>query len=876
MSPPQRPIVLFIGEAPGKNEIMANRVFVGRSGDLLRRLIDEFGLVPHAIITNAILCAPSDLVRRQPQWWAYPAVSCGDYLVEQIATIQPDIIVCLGKGALQQLLRKNKDVALNRKFTIEVPIQGGEGGELEMGKKEVVVFYTYHPAAVLHNPDKRLFSILRNCFSAVKEEVERMKRQMAAQGGGVAHKPIFTLENLFSNIEAKMCVERHNEELEDFLTYLEEICGDDTKVNVVVDFEIGSPNEDEFDAKAPSSQVVLAGIGNEKAYRAFVFYLVHENLKGSPIFLPQRFTALKDLVLNPRYRKIFHNASFEIMWLLRLFNIYPQPDQFVDTMCLAHSYNETSPSFSLENLVREYLPGFPLADWKKLLPTPNACFIPTKQLIAYNHGDIIATALLYQALRTRIRKEGAKVSKMVDSFHSQVFNKINIFVAHIMDSGIPVSLEAVEEIKNQLTKAEIEYLQRLKAAAPQIQNFNSSKQIIQYLLSLGVDEILEFRTPKGNLSLTKEKIDILAERRPDIPFLQDLKIYREIQKCRSTFIEKVPLWVNKKACRIFPNVHVTGTVSGRITTSNPPLQNFPSEKKEIGKIVRKIFKPQPGYVLITCDAKQHELRILAIKSQDPNLQDAFLSGEDVHKANAAKILKKPIGEVTDAERQIGKRFSFAVVYGASAEGLANIFNIPVEEAEQLLTAMNEVFLVAVQYLERQRDKILFPPHTVHTWLGRISHLVVSELPWDRPLERGNPRVERLRRVAGNFIIQAEASDVWGLIVFEIFRQFHQRGWTVWRGVEPPAANICLTIHDSVILCCKEELVDEVLSIIKRSLAYVSYLFDCLHLPFTAEYAIYRQSLGDAPDEEGEWSIQDIQEEIKKIPPDTPRLTLFKD
>jgi len=650
-----------------------------------------------------------------------------------------------------------------------------------------------------------------------------------------------------------------------------------TKCRVVVDLEVGHPqNVQDFDSKSPSSTVVLVGVGDANNYAAYAFYWVGEDLHPQPIIDPREFTALRDMLLNPRYFKIFHNASFEIMWFLRLFGIYPPPEQFVDTMCLAHSINETSSSFSLESLVREYLPGEPLQQWKKIIPSHNACYVPTKILAAYNQGDIIMTYKLYMALRKRIQSLGRLFTEMHTIFQYQVFNKISIIVAHMTDAGIPVSLDAVNDVISQLVKDEMECLRLLKAAAPSVQNFNSRQQLVKFLLELGVDELLEYRTPKGEISLTKEVIDQLCERRPDVQFLQDLKAYREIQKCRSTFLEKVEKWVDKSSGRIHPNIHVTGTISGRITTSNPPLQNFPSEKKAIGKVIRKIFVPPEGYVFITCDAKQHELRVLAIKSGDKQLRNAFLSGEDVHKVNAARILGKSINEITEEERQVGKKFSFAVVYGVTKEGAARIFNLPEDKAEELLNAMYSAFPTAVEFLQRHRNQVLYPPHTVHTWLGRVSHVVAQGLPTkSKRLDRTNPRVERLMRVAGNYIIQAEASDIWCLVAYEIFTELYKRGWTQWRNGTPPVANLCLTIHDSIIMLCKEEVVNEVLDIIKFALAKVSYKFDTADLPFTAEYAIYKKSLGDAPDVEGEWSVAEIQEVVKSIPPTEKKFHLFK-
>ena len=866
---PTPPVVWFVGEAPGGKELSEGYPFAGASGELLRRALDEFGLTKHAYLTNAILCVPPNELRNEEKWWSVERVKCYHVLHSKLRATSPAVIVALGRAAMAHILGKDKNIALGRRVEVEFIVN--EGGRAVV--KKIPVYFTYNPAFLIRNPDPSYYNSFRKVLAAVRAEIKTLEGELPAP------------EALLSGA---VVASAHNEELESFLHSLElryAHLEEDGRLRVVVDIEVGSPHQGSFDSKSPSSLVVLVGIGDGHG-RYTKLFLLYDPDARRPILNLHDFRALRDMVFNPRIVKIMHNASFELMWFMRAFNDIPQPNTFVDTMLLAHALDENKPSYSLAALVQEYVPDNPFLNWKDWLDAYttesglNACFVPVDKLAMYNRADVILTALLYQRLVAELRSLPERLATMVRHFIVNVANPIAIVVAHMSGTGIPASLDSEQEVRAMLKSAELEVLTKLREAAPTITNFNSTQQLVRYLLERGVTEIEEFKTKKGNYSLTKDVIDKLCDMRPDVEFLQLLKEYREVVKCESTFLRKIPEWVDSQTGRIYPNIHPTGTKTGRLSTSNPPLQNYPSTKKSIGKIIRKIFRAPDGYVFIVCDAKQHELRVLAIKSGDENLRYAFLSGEDVHKVNAARILGKPLSEITEQERQIGKKFSFAAVYGVSEQGAARIFNLSEEESRQLLEQMRAAFPTALGYIRYVQERALKFPNIVHTALGRCRRPLWGLNSAARLQRDDNPAIERAKRQAGNFVIQAEASDLWCLVAYHILLELHKRGYTAVGDDGVPRANIALLIHDSIILVCARELVNDVLDIIKRSIAIVSYRFHTEELPITAEFAVHEPSLGDEPTLEGEWSVDDIKEEIErwlasvaKVP---PRYKLFRD
>lgn len=825
---PKKPIVLFVGEAPGKAEVLAGEVFAGESGALLEEVLKENDLLPHAVLSNAIRCAPS---LRGERWWDNPQILCDRFLFEEISEVNPDIVVALGEGALFYLLgRKKKKVALGRVFQLQLPTG-----------KVINALATYNPAFVLRRVDRYIEETFREHIRRVRDLISATKEDLA----------------LIERISDCAVYEKHDLELESFLNIVAAAQKGEPSHRIALDIEVGSFNNDLYDdiGKSPTSEILLVGIGTDKLYRGFVLWQ-----DGKKVFDIREWRALKEFLTSGDFWIYMHNAAFEVGWFLRTLGVYPK--RFIDTQMFAHLLNENLQSYSLEFLARAF--GLEVKDfrWKEWVKEEsNYARIPIDKLVVYNFFDVTATFMLGERLRKELLSlPHEHLRKGMLYFLTEIQPKISTVVAHITATGIPASLERQQEVLSELKRRQEDLEDALREHAPQVKNFLSTPQVYEYLKSIGVSEVEQFKTEKGNPSLTKKVIESLIEMRPDVEFLRLLLDYRETIKLASTYVKSLPNYVHRITQRIYPNLHTTGTKTGRLSASNPPLQNYPSERLALGKLVRKMFTAPEGYSFITCDAKQHELRVLAVLSKDENLMNAFLSGEDVHAYNASRILNKPVSEITPEERQMGKRLSFAVVYGVTPEGAVDIFKLSsVEEARQLLESIKNAFPKAARYMERMQREILRPPHAVMSPLGRVRRPLAEWSVRRGRLREDSPAVQRAMRQAGNFVIQSMASDLWCLVAYHIFEKIHEHGWD--KGLIP-AANICILIHDSLYIVCRNELVEPILEIIKGALAYVSLkYFRSEDLPITAEYAVYGRSVGDEALYEGEWSVDEIKRAI---------------
>jgi len=448
-----------------------------------------------------------------------------------------------------------------------------------------------------------------------------------------------------------------------------------------------------------------------------------------------------------------------------------------------------------------------------------------KRQAEYNAKDVAYTYRLYEYLRPLVDREG------VEKLLKKVSYPTSVVLALAEATGLPVSVERLEELIQKLKRE----IQEFEVLAPRLGgvpiNPRSNQQWIEYLIKEAKIPPDEFpRTEKGNFSFSSEVLDELIERYPEVEILQRLRDYRLKQKLLSTYLETLPEYVVEG--RVYPKFHQTGTVTGRLSCSSPPLQNFPSEKLSLGKELRSIFVAPDGWVFIEIDASQHELRVLANLSRDANLIASFTSGGDVHRENAAKIFKKPPEEVTELERQIGKKLSFAVIYGASPQGVARFTKLPEEECVRLLQAMREAFPKAFEFLDGI-ERIAGRSGVVATLCGRKRRLP------DAVSGSGSVRSRALRQ-ARNFVIQADASDWWCMVCAEWLRHAIREG---------KQGRVVLLVHDSATLLVPEEEVRWALETFRLALRRVSEGLK-LVVPISGDYKI-KKSLGDDPIEEGE-------------------------
>ncbi|MCX7961522.1 MAG: DNA polymerase, partial [Burkholderiales bacterium] len=217
---------------------------------------------------------------------------------------------------------------------------------------------------------------------------------------------------------------------------------------------------------------------------------------------------------------------------------------------------------------------------------------------------------------------------------------------------------------------------RARAVARRPLNLDSPKQLAELLFGeLGLPVIR--RTPTGQPSTDEESLEALAEHH-ELPRL--LLEYRQLAKLKSTYTDRLAELIHPRTGRVHTQFHQAVAGTGRLSSSDPNLQNIPVRSEE-GRRIRRAFVAPPGYLLLSADYSQIELRIMAHLSGDPGLLAAFREGRDVHRATAAEVFNVPIEAVTPEQRRAAKAINFGLIYGMSAFGLARQLGIPREEAE---------------------------------------------------------------------------------------------------------------------------------------------------------------------------------------------------
>ncbi len=287
------------------------------------------------------------------------------------------------------------------------------------------------------------------------------------------------------------------------------------------------------------------------------------------------------------------------------------------------------------------------------------------------------------------------------------------------------------------------------------------------------------KTPKGQLSTDASVLEKLRE---DHPVVDALLQWRELDKLNSTYLEALPRLVDPRDGRVHTSFNQAVAATGRLSSSNPNLQNIPV-RSELGRQIRRAFVPGgSGQVLLCADYSQIELRILAHLSGDEGLREAFATGRDIHTATAARVFGIPEDRVDPALRSRAKMVNYGLAYGMNAWGLATRLDIAPDEAQEIMDAYFGAFPTIRVYLERQVDRAIVDGYT-ETLLGRRRYIP--------ELQAANPRVRDLgRRMALNAPIQGSASDVFKVAMVRVDEALRAR--------DDLDCHMLLTVHDELV------------------------------------------------------------------------------
>ncbi len=323
-------------------------------------------------------------------------------------------------------------------------------------------------------------------------------------------------------------------------------------------------------------------------------------------------------------------------------------------------------------------------------------------------------------------------------------------------------------------------------------NINSTKQLGEILF-----EKLRLPVVKKTKSGYSTDVDVLEKLKQEHPVIEKLLEYRQLMKLNSTYVEGMKPYINPKTKRIHSFFHQTITATGRISSTEPNLQNIPT-RFELGKQLRKVFKPAEGSIYIDADYSQIELRVLAHISNDEHMVQAFNNGEDIHKQAASKVFNTPIDEVTKEQRSNAKAVNFGIVYGISDFGLGEQLGISRKKAKQYIE----------QYLEQYSGIKKFMTDIVeHAKETGYVETLFKRRRYIPELKSNNYMVRQFgQRAAMNTPIQGTAADIMKIAMINVLKELKKRNMK---------SKIVLQVHDEMMIEAVLEEVEEVKEILKN-------------------------------------------------------------
>ena len=379
-----------------------------------------------------------------------------------------------------------------------------------------------------------------------------------------------------------------------------------------------------------------------------------------------------------------------------------------------------------------------------------------------------------------------------------LFNNIDMptvtVLANMQWNGMYADLEELNKFGKQLKEQlEIKTKMIYEMAGEEF-NINSTKQLGEILF-----EKMKLPVVKKTKSGYSTDVDVLEKLKSEDPIISEILDYRQLMKLNSTYVEGLKPYINPKTKRIHSFFHQTITATGRISSTEPNLQNIPT-RFELGKQVRKIFKPEPGKVYIDADYSQIELRVLAHMSEDTHMVQAFKDGEDIHRQAASKVFKTPMEEVTKEQRSNAKAVNFGIVYGISDFGLGEQLGISRKIAKQYIEEYLQEYAGIKNFMDDMKEKAKETGY-VATLFNRRRYIP--------ELKSNNYMVRQFgERAAMNTPIQGTAADIMKIAMINVYKKLIE---------ENLEAKIVLQVHDEMMIEAPLAEAEKVKEIVKTEM-----------------------------------------------------------
>lgn len=547
-------------------------------------------------------------------------------------------------------------------------------------------------------------------------------------------------------------------------------------------------SSDENQENIIKEKIIGIGIFNKKDNKAYYINLAKND----------KIQDLQDIFENEEISKIGIDLSKTYI-LLKQEEIQLKGIKF-DSSIAAYILNPTNNKLKIENLAEQYLD------------------IDINEVLGEDTSKNNKQINLFDEMNNQEEQENSKTEEKKYTFYAYVIYKlqettmkkleeikaIELFenidmptvtvLADMQWNGMYADEEELNNFGNQL-KEQLEIKTKaIYEMAGEEFNINSTKQLGEILF-----EKMKLPVVKKTKSGYSTDVDVLEKLKSEDPIISEILDYRQLMKLNSTYVEGLKQYINPKTKRIHSFFHQTITATGRISSTEPNLQNIPT-RFELGKQVRKIFKPEKGKIYIDADYSQIELRVLAHMSEDTHMVQAFKENQDIHKQAASKVFKTPMEEVTKEQRSNAKAVNFGIVYGISDFGLGEQLGISRKKAKQYI----DEYLTEYEGIKNFMDNITEEAKEtgfVETLFNRRRYIP--------ELKSNNYMVRQFgARVAMNTPIQGTAADIMKIAMINVYNQLTNKGLK---------AKIVLQVHDEMMIETPIEEAEQVKEIIKSEM-----------------------------------------------------------
>jgi DNA polymerase I len=541
----------------------------------------------------------------------------------------------------------------------------------------------------------------------------------------------------------------------------------------------------------------LVGVSLSHApHQAFYIPVGHRYREGiRQLPLAQVLETLKPVLENPGIRKVGQNLKYE--WIvLRRYGIELQ-GILCDTMIASYLLNPTKHHHNLSEIAREYL-DISMTEYDEVVGTRGRTVtfdeVDLERARDYSCADAEVTLQISHLLLPKLAEDGSQ------DLNARVELPLLTVLAKMEMNGVKIDVDLLNDFSKEIENQLQQKMERIHALAGEEFNINSSKQLGKILF-----EKLELPVIKKTKTGYSTDEDVLTKlsRQHDLPL--EVLSYRNLSKLKSTYIDALPRLVHPETGRIHTSYNQTVTATGRLSSSDPNLQNIPIRAEE-GNRIRQAFIPEKGRLIVSADYSQIELRILAHLSQDEVLLKAFREGEDIHARTASEVFHVSMEAVTSEMRREAKVINFGILYGMSSYGLSQQLGVEPKVAQAYIDEYFRKYAGVQAYIEASLNEARQRGYVI-TLLNRRRYL--PELHSPTAFIR-----QSSERMAVNSPIQGTAADIIKVAMIHIQNRIEESGL---------ATKMIMQVHDELVFETPEEELRRALPLIQREMETVMRL-----------------------------------------------------